>query len=165
MNKTRKVSIAVFAIYMFLLTWLVLFKFAMSIEQIPHMRNINLIPFAASVITNGKLEVSELVYNILVFVPLGAYLMIFLPETRVWKKILMGAGVSLIFEAAQYIFAIGGSDITDLINNTIGVIAGILFLTGFRKIAKEKTVFIINTMGAIIEIMGIILLAVLFLAN
>lgn len=33
------------------------------------MRNINLIPFKEAMILNGKLELSEIIYNILVFVP------------------------------------------------------------------------------------------------
>lgn len=41
------------------------------------MRNINLIPFKEAMILNGKLELSEIIYNILVIVPLGVYVQIF----------------------------------------------------------------------------------------
>ena len=44
-NRSKMISNIVFGAYLFLLTWLVLFKFAFTIEEIPHLRQLNLIPF------------------------------------------------------------------------------------------------------------------------
>ena len=44
-NRSKMISYIVFGAYLFLLTWLVLFKFAFTIEEIPHLRQVNLIPF------------------------------------------------------------------------------------------------------------------------
>ena len=44
-NRSKMISYIVFGAYLFLLTWLVLFKFAFTIEEIPHLRQLNLIPF------------------------------------------------------------------------------------------------------------------------
>ena len=40
-------------------------------EEIPHLRGINLIPYAASVVVNGKVQISEIIENMLVFLPFG----------------------------------------------------------------------------------------------
>lgn len=165
--KTRKdkLSIFVFAIYMLLLIWLILFKFALSIEEIPHMRNINLIPFSQSVLVNGQLELSEIIYNILVFVPFGVYIGIFLPTQSLVKKVLCCFGLSLFFEVIQYVFAIGASDITDVIGNSFGGVIGILFFTIFSRVLKDKAVKTINVIGLIIEILAFGLLSILLIAN
>lgn len=150
---------------MLLLIWLILFKFAMSIEEIPHMRNINLIPFSQSVLVNGRLELSEIIYNILVFVPFGVYIGIFLPNHSIVKKFLCCFGLSLFFEVIQYVFAIGASDITDVIGNSFGGIIGILFYATASRLLKDRAVKTINMIGLIIEILAVVLLSILLIAN
>lgn len=39
---------------------------------------------------------------------------------------LAGAGFSLFLETLQYLLAMGASDITDVINNTLGAVIGVL---------------------------------------
>ena len=164
-NRKHNLTILVFGIYMLLLIWLVLFKFALSIEQIPHMRNINLIPFSQSVIVNGQLDLSEIIYNILVFVPFGVYIGIFLPTKSLIKKVLCCFGLSLLFEVIQYVFAIGASDITDVIGNSFGGIIGILFFAIFSRLLKDRAVKSINVIGLVIEILAFGLLSILLFAN
>lgn len=65
----------------------------------------------------------------------------------------------------QYILAIGASDITDIIGNTLGGIAGIVCYILLEKIFKNKCITIINTLGLAIEILVVVMLAVLLLAN
>lgn len=165
--KSRKynLTIYVFAIYMLLLIWLVLFKFALSIEGIPHIRNINLIPFSQSVIVNNKIELSEIIYNILVFVPFGVYIRILFPALSPAIQVLCCCGLSLFFEVIQYAFAIGASDITDVIANTVGGIIGILFFSVISRILKDKAVKIINVLGLVIEILAFGLLGIIQFAN
>jgi glycopeptide antibiotics resistance protein len=67
------------------------------------------------------------------------------------------AGVSLLFELIQYIFTIGGSDITDLISNTLGGVIGIGFYIVFSRILKEKTNKILNILALIGTICFILL--------
>lgn len=131
-TKQKRVSYAVFSVYFILLIWLVLFKFATSLSALPSMRSINLIPFYYGQETNAHLK--EVFYNIIVFVPLGVYLQIFKAEWKPATKYLVVIGVSFLFEVAQFIFAIGASDVTDLIGNTFGGIAGILFCITIKKL-------------------------------
>ena len=51
-EKKSKALLVVFGIYLALLVWCILFKFALRPEEIPHLRGINLIPYAASVVVN-----------------------------------------------------------------------------------------------------------------
>lgn len=164
-NSQKKLSLIVFGIYMFLLTWLILFKFAVNLNDLSHIRNINLMPFSASMIVNGKLEVREIIYNLLVFVPLGVYIGIFKSKWSFIKKIVPCLGLSLLFEILQFVFAIGASDITDLIGNTLGGIIGIIMYSVFKQIFKDKLITIVNSMGLIIEVFAIIMLGILLSVN
>lgn len=155
----------VFILYLILLSWLILFKLATNPEMIPNMRNINLVPFAESVIVNGRIYLKEIIYNILAFVPFGVYISIIKKDWSLWKKAIVILGLSLLFEITQYIFALGGSDITDLINNTLGGVLGIGVYSLFRRVFKEKSICIINIIGIVIEICAICLLVLLVLAS
>lgn len=125
-EKKSKALLVVFGIYLALLVWCILFKFALRPEEIPHLRGINLIPYAASVVVNGKVQISEIIENMLVFLPFGLCISAFYPDSEIQNRILLASGLSLFFEVTQYIFAIGASDITDVIDNMLGAVIGIL---------------------------------------
>lgn len=164
-KRQKNLSLVVFSIYMILLTWLILFKFAINIYDLDHIRNINIIPFRESMIVNGKLELSEIIYNILVFVPLGVYISIFKQNWSFIKKVMPSFCLSLLFEILQFTFAIGASDITDIIGNTLGGIIGIAVCFLFKKILKEKYIRIVNIIGIIVEIVAILMLVILLTSN
>ena len=153
-EKKSKALLVVFGIYLALLVWCILFKFALRPEEIPHLRGINLIPYAASVVVNGKVQISEIIENMLVY-----------PDSEIQNRILLASGLSLFFEVTQYIFAIGASDITDVIDNTLGAVIGILLYMGMKKIWKEKTGKIITILGAVLEVLFLALLFFTFAAN
>ena len=125
-EKKSKALLVVFGIYLALLVWCILFKFALRPEEIPHLRGINLIPYAESVIVNGKVQMSEIVENMFLFLPFGLCISAFYPDSEIQNRILLASGLSLVFEVTQYIFSIGASDITDVIHNTLGAVLGIL---------------------------------------
>lgn len=75
MKREKKVTFILLGIYLILLTWIILFKTQFSISQIGHIRSLNLIPFGASVIVNGKLDFDEIVNNAIVFIPVGVYIL------------------------------------------------------------------------------------------
>ena len=165
-NNQRRMSIIVFGFYLFLLTWLVLFKLSADIGKIWHvnMRSVNLVPFKASVIVNDKLQLSEIIYNILVFVPLGVYVQIFKPDWGI-KKILPGLILSITYETIQYVFAIGASDITDVMGNTLGSGLGIGLCVVLRRFFFDKHVVIINGIGIVVEVTAFLLITLLTMAN
>lgn len=164
-TKQKTMSVVICGIYIFLLIWLILFKFSTNIANLDHIRNINLIPFKGSLIVNGRINIEEIIYNILVFVPLGVYVNIFYNKWSLGKKILVPFVLSVLFESIQFIFAIGASDITDIIGNTLGGIIGILLYVLFKKLFKSKCITVINVVGLIIELLALTMLVVLVVAN
>ena len=118
-TKQRRLSYIVFGVYFILLIWLVLFKFATNLSEIPRMRSINLIPFYYNQETNTHLR--EILYNIIVFVPLGVYVQILKEDWEKAKKCMVVLLTSFLFEVVQFVFAIGASDVTDLIGNVMNV--------------------------------------------
>lgn len=161
-NKREKViTYIVFFIYLFLLCWLVLFKFAVSVDGIPHHRGINLIPFYYD--RASPVHMREVILNIIVFIPAGFYFTAIFSKKRYFLGIVKVVILSLSFEVLQYIFSIGASDITDLITNTTGGLCGMTLFWLMGKITIKHRMIIINSLGAMIEILAGIILAVTFL--
>ena len=159
-NNQVKLTFGLFIVYFLVLIWIILFKMQFSFNTLPHFRGLNLIPFAGSVIKNNQLDYNEIILNMMVFIPFGLYLSMIKLNWSFWKKIISIAGVSLSFELLQFLFAIGGTDITDFISNTLGGVVGIGFFIVFSKIFKEKTNKILNIL-ALIGTICIVLLGLL----
>lgn len=163
----KKISIGLLVIYLMVLTWIIVFKMEFSIREIKGSRSINLIPFHESMIINSRLAVSEIVDNMLVFVPFGVYMSMINSKTCFWKKVIPIAGTSLIYEVLQFIFAIGASDITDLIGNTFGGIIGIGIYFIISKIFKNEMKInkVLNVLAIIGTILVIGMLGFLIIVN
>lgn len=161
----RCFSFIVFGIYFTLLIWLVLFKLNLPFWEVRHVRTINLIPFWYDRRTEFLLHLQEMLYNILAFIPLGVYMSIYKPGWALWKKVLPCFVVSFLFEWLQFAFALGVSDVTDLITNTLGGVIGILLFTLVRNIFSEKSVAVMNTLVLAAEGSAVSLLAVLLIAD
>lgn len=130
-----------FALYIVLLVWLIIFKLEARFWTLPQTgRSLNLIPFGASMMQNGGISLSEIVFNALFFVPLGMYLSFLNVAKKPWQGILVGFAVSIAFEAVQFAFKIGASDITDVIMNTLGTAIGVLI--GIKLGSKADAVCI-----------------------
>lgn len=159
-NNQVKLTFGLFAVYFLALIWIILFKMQFSFNTLPHFRGLNLIPFAGSVIKNNQLDYSEIILNMVIFIPFGLYLSMIKHNWSFWRKIIPIAGISLLFELLQFLFAIGGTDITDLISNTLGGAVGIGLYIVSTKILKEKTNKILNIL-ALIGTICIILLGII----
>lgn len=144
-------------IYFIILTWVIVFKMRTDFEGFTGFRSINLIPFHASVIVNGRIDMSEIYLNIFAFVPFGVYISILKEKWNFLQKTLPIFLISFAYETTQYILAVGVSDITDLIGNTCGGMAGILIYWLLSKLLKDNTIKVVN----ILAILGTVLLAAL----
>ena len=142
-----------------------LFKLNPNLLAVSHVRTVNLIPFWYDRSSALLIHLQEMLYNVLVFVPLGLYVSIFRPEWALWKKVLPCFAVSLLFETLQFAFALGVSDVTDLINNTLGGVMGILLHVLLQKTLREKSVAVVNLLGFATEGLAVSLLAILMIAN
>lgn len=165
MKKEQRITLGLFLFYLILLTWIILFKMQVSLSAFGHLRSVNLIPYGASVITNGKADFDEIFENILAFLPVGVYVSMLKPEWSFLKRLLPAFGISLFYEIMQFVLAVGASDITDLINNTLGGIIGIVIFALLQKIFGEKTVKVLLFSAALCTILLVLLIAALLTAN
>lgn len=121
--------------------------------------SINLIPFHSireylfsNSATIKRFAFSNVVGNIIIFIPLGAYLSLFNKNKRAIINLLFIVLVSLFIEVIQGLTGIGAADIDDIILNSLGGFAGILgyklFLFLFRNEKNVRvTITILSAIG------------------
>lgn len=136
-KRNNTLTFLLFIIYVLLLIWIILFKLHFSVAEMDRIRIINLNPF------QGAIGANE-IYNILFFIPLGIYICILKNKWVFIKKVILILCSSLLFEILQFVFAIGRSDITDLLCNTLGGVIGIGIYEFLSRILKSKTNKVIN---------------------
>lgn len=160
-NGKQKLTIALFALYILAIVWIIVFKLQFSVGLLPHIKNINLIPFYDENIKNAKVYIHDIIYNTLVFVPYGIYICILKRNWTIIQKIAPVFLTSLAFELIQFVFGIGATDITDLIQNTLGGIAGIGVFYVLEKIFKGKSQKIVNTLAIAATVLMLALIGLL----
>ena len=163
--KSKKMTAGLLIFYLIALVWIILFKLGFSTADLPHIRNINLIPFAESVIVNGKLDVSEIMKNGVAFIPYGVFAHMLWEQKSFVTQCVPIFATSLLLEVLQFVFAIGASDITDIIMNSLGGIAGILIGVCLQKIAKVNWIRLINIISFIGAVALTLLIVILLAVN
>lgn len=104
--------------YLLFLVWGILWKCGIPYIGDGSLRVINLLPF------NGNTR-WEMQFNLAVFMPFGFFLSAVKPKrTKAWL-ILITLLASFVLEIVQYILAVGRSDVTDILLNTLGGAVGI----------------------------------------
>ena len=133
--KSRKISIALLALYLLTLSWIILFKATIPLVVFQLERSVNVVPFG------NDPRLHEIILNILVFVPMGIFISALKKKDSFFGMVALVFLLSLFYESAQFIFAIGVCDITDLIANTLGGIvgAGMYYVFRPRRIAHEES--------------------------
>ncbi|THE14624.1 teicoplanin resistance protein VanZ [Enterococcus hirae] len=147
-----------FLVYLLLLSGVILFKLPFYTASFySGSRVINLIPFQGAFVgfnVVGSIW-REIIYNILLFIPFGIYLSLWHPKWSFWKKLMTIFLLSLFFETIQFIFTLGISDITDLINNTFGGLIGMIFYQTMDKLFKERANTVIISVATIVTILAV----------
>jgi glycopeptide antibiotics resistance protein len=156
-----------FLIYLALLVWIILFKSQFNINDLDTVRSINLIPFYYDKEIGTAFHLKEVLENLLIFVPMGIYLQMLLPKCRFHGKLIIISGTSLLLEGAQYVLAIGRSDITDVLTNTAGGLLGlIVYLMVVRLIGNRiKANRLFSILAGIVSVVVIGLLGFILFAN
>ena len=156
-RKSNCLATILFLIYLALLVWIILFKLQFSISDLDKVRSINLIPF----------HLTEVLENFLIFVPMGIYLQMLLPRTKLYVKFMLIAGTSFLLETMQYILAVGRSDITDVLTNTAGGLLGLaVYSMAARLIGNRiKANRLFSILAGIVSVVVIGLLGLLLFAN
>lgn len=138
----KKSLLGVFAIYIGILLFVLVFKFPTGLVRNAIVNWMNggefyrmqpqLVPFKTIINYIGHVEAvhdwffKNLACNIIMFVPYGFLLPFVLKNKtkRAVRVIISGIVISVSIEAFQYITALGLCDIDDVILNTIGVLLG-----------------------------------------
>ncbi|MEY8327493.1 VanZ family protein [Lachnospiraceae bacterium 54-11] len=156
-----------FAVYLILLVWIILFKLQLSVHELDRIRSINLIPFYYDNEIGMGFHLKEVLENVAIFIPYGIYLCMLKKEPGFKVKFFLILMTSFILEVLQYILAVGGTDITDIITNTCGGVAGIGIYWSATRIfrGKKRAETVIVVLAAIVTIVVAGGLSVLLIAN
>jgi glycopeptide antibiotics resistance protein len=130
----RPLNALLFAAYLFVLIWIVLFKFSyepLAVISDHQARSVNLVPFT-------RAHRSEMVLNFAAFIPFGILLGVNFKRILFWHKLAAVFAFSLAVEVVQFAFAIGVTDITDLITNTLGGFTGLVVYSAFSKNTNDR---------------------------
>lgn len=135
----RWLSRAAFGAYLVMLVWVILFKasgvtwlsvfdarYRVAAEAAPA---INWLP---------SFNARETLLNVLAFLPLGYFLMLFNRRLPVSALLLIILGLSLCFEALQYALRIGTPDVTDLLSNFLGGLLGLLLFGLMKGLLQQR---------------------------
>lgn len=161
-NTTNRLTMVLFIIYLAVLAWIILFKLGVQFSYM-ESRRVNTIPFKGFITAKGFIGKGETLLNIIIFIPLGIYAGVLFKRRSFGNNILFFCFISVLFEALQFIFRIGALDITDIITNTLGGIAGLLVCKLVEKIFNNdakagKFINIIAVTGTIVIISLLLLL-------
>lgn len=166
-RKSCQFMLVLFLIYLILLVWIILFKLQFSIHDLDMVRSVNFIPFYYDKEIGTEFHLKEVFENLLIFVPMGIYLQMLLPKGRFYGKLAVIAGTSLLLETAQYVLAIGRSDITDLLTNTTGGLLGLALYCIIARLLRNREradkLFLVLAVIASVIVIG--LLALLMFLN
>ena len=114
----------ILSLYLLTLLWLLLFKFSYDLPAVLlhyGVRSLNLVPF--SHLSRGDMRGA--VENAAVFVPLGLLAGVNFKGVSVWRLLACIACLSAAVEVPQFAFAIGITDTTDVITNSLGGALGL----------------------------------------
>ena len=139
------------------------------------LRSVNLIPFNSIkeyiMVDNGfgeyRLVDMNIWGNVLMFIPLGIYILVHGKKLSLTKCVLLIIGSSVFIEIVQFIFAKGAADIDDVILNTLGGVIGIGIYKIFAKTFKtdEKIKMAIATLSMVVGIPILLLVMILVIVN
>lgn len=131
----------IFFVYILVLIRIILFK-DVPIYTISKgiFRSVNLIPFYTiwEFITDSNISfmraIANIIGNVCIFIPMGIFFPILFKKLSKRNIFTVIVFISLAFEAIQYIFALGSSDIDDIILNSLGGIIGITIYINMTKL-------------------------------
>ena len=146
---SRTLTMILFMIYLFILSWIIIAKMDISLlykRNFSWMDNprvllhpgitwitINIIPYK-----NVNFDITEVILNVLFFIPFSFYVKMIFPNSSGLRAIILAFMLSSFYETTQYVLTIGFPDITDVIDNTVGAIIGVIIINSVSLFFKEK---------------------------
>lgn len=156
----------VYSVFICYLAFLFKLLFLSRVSSHDIANSVNLIPFRSItdyLVSNSdnlrRFAFSNVIGNILIFVPLGGYLSLFRNKKRAISNLLLIVVVSLLTEIIQGFTYIGAADIDDLILNSLGGFIGILGYKLLQLLFRDDKK--VNTTITILSLAGLPVLAFL----
>ena len=150
---TRTALVAMFVVYLVVLVWTVLWK--LEVPWTGGDTMVKLVPFVAAGGAGASAPV-EVVANLVLFVPLGIYLGLLAPRWPWWAAAGTIAGASVALEVTQYVLAVGRSDTTDVIVNTVGGLVGLGLLALARHTLAARTATVMTQICSIATVLALL---------
>lgn len=145
------------ALYVSALLWLTLFKLSYDIPTILaeyQTRSMNPIPF----VRLGGAGLSETISNFVTFIPFGLLLSVNFKKTARRRLLTVVLVFSVAVESLQFILAIGTTDATDVVTNTLGGLTGLaLYRLVNKGIRAEILDWVIAAVGTILFVTLVLL--------
>jgi hypothetical protein len=106
---------------------------------------------ATALINASRSDAGQTIDNFLIFIPLGLLLGVNFKRVGRGQKLICVVALSVTVEALQFAFAIGATDITDVITNTAGGLFGLLLYDATnRRVDGRKLDTFICVAGSIL---------------
>ena len=161
-KRANKLTSALLRIYLVILLWVLVFKLGVRFSYMAN-RSVNLIPFRAPAMANGRIDFSEMILNAVIFVLVGIYAAMLFERWNFGKRVLLCFFLSLTIEALQFILKAGSFDITDIITNTVGGLIGLIIFEVIKKIFNrhlraQKFLNVVAAIGTTVVIVLLVLL-------
>ena len=163
MKRTQQILLdlllySVFALYLVILFGLLFMKaHSLSSINIVPFHSISIILFSDNPVLRA-FAFSNVIGNIVLFVPLGVYLPLFIGEKNILKNVLWIILISVLVEILQFIFKVGVSDIDDVILNGFGGFIGVIAYKILLKtlVDFKKTRFAVTLIAPIVAVLSIV---------
>ena len=90
---------------------------------------------------SNDVDITELLLNILMFIPIGLLACLVFKRYRVFCSVCIGLCVSVFIELFQFLLRSGYVSATDVIHNTLGTLLGALLGLAIILVSKRAGVF------------------------
>ncbi len=161
---SRTLTAVLFAIYGALLIGLVLTKFPFRYDLSPAEPELNLVPFTGLFSNYGAFHLSEVIQNIAIFIPFGIYVSMLARDWSFGKRLLPIIATTVGFEVVQFISRTGRADITDVVDNVLGGVIGLVSYAVASRVWGTKAHRALNVGGILCTVAALAMVAIV-LAN
>ena len=143
-GKMKKGTAVLVMLLGFYLAVIFTFTLAHRVPKQEYKYNLKLF-WTIEAIRNGKKDlISESIWNVVLFIPLGVILALLMPEQgekgsksrQIWLPVLIGAGISFAVELIQLVGRLGLFEFDDILYNTAGCLIGVLMVRMIKILRK-----------------------------
>lgn len=134
--RSIRVTRILWVVYLLILCWVLVLKLGVSFSYMGE-RRVNLLPFADYIATNGRIDKTEMVLNVLAFIPVGIYVAMLLPSSSLGGRMLRISFISVGVECIQWILGTGAFDTTDMVTNSLGGLIGVATVELLVKLTRQ----------------------------